>query len=357
MATKESEYFMAKLNSIKNSLSDILNNILFSNDSDFQFIGDHISKKNIMDKLKSPFSPELIMKDINDNYNYYKKYVFTYNQIIIEIIILNNISNINLKDIIIMGLKGITFINEFLQYSTVTLYYIPTNYKKQLSNTSNIEPINTNSGFTTTGISNPYICIYREEEHDKVFLHELIHYLYLDFHTFQMEDIDIKSMKNYDYEIMNPLINHVNLFETYTDFMAIVYNSMINSIIHNQSVIDILNLELIYQTDRACMILDKFGMDHIIKEKNTKNKKLKQSTNVLSYYILKTALTDNYMDVFLKFKLGDTWTKDKINFFYSYIYDTLSNKMFVNSVIDKNYRYEKKKYVNNDTMKMTLMYS
>ena len=105
------------------------------------------------------------------------------------------------------------------------------------------------------------------------------------------------------------------------------------------------------------MILDKFGMDHIIKEKNTKNKKLKQSTNVLSYYILKTALTDNYMDVFLKFKLGDTWTKDKINFFYSYIYDTLSNKMFVNSVIDKNYRYEKKKYVNNDTMKMTLMYS
>ena len=265
------------------------------------------------------------------------------NNIEIEFNILDTSFDIDLKSIVIMAIKGLTLCHEFknkLIDKIIKVYYIPTRYKKYLDNSHKITNINVNSGFTGYNYGK-YIVIFRKEENQKVLLHELIHYLEIDFCKFNLTLIHNNLIKDFSIKTSDRFIN---LFEAYTDFIAIIYNSIINSIIYKVPIIYILEKEKQYQSDRTAMILNKVKMTHILKSKNKTKKKLNQETNVLSYYFLKSVLMDDYIQTINLFKLEENWNNDRINLFYQYIYSLLLKKEYL------------KFDINNNSLRMTCLY-
>ena len=79
-------------------------------------------------------------------------------------------------------------------------------------------PKEINTGFTTYQHK---LCIFREEELNKVLIHELIHYLQLDLGY-------IKSNRISNYFNINPNIE-IRLNEAYTEILALIINVSINS--------------------------------------------------------------------------------------------------------------------------------
>ena len=87
------------------------------------------------------------------------------------------------------------------------------------------------------------IVVFRKEESMKVLLHEIVHYVNLDFVHSSQAEIKKLVYRDFSIEINN---RFVNLFEAYTDFTAI-YNSVFNSILVDKNVYAIINDEIVYQ--------------------------------------------------------------------------------------------------------------
>lgn len=189
---------------------------------------------------------------------------------------------------------------------TLKVYFYLTSLEKNLpsSNINILNEIHVNTAFTTTCPNDSEIIVFRKEEWFKVFIHETFHNLGLDFSI--MDDNIVNDC------ILNifKVKSDVNAYEAYTEFWAEIINSLICVFyeMKNKNDIDdflskteiILNYERAYSMFQLVKTLDFMGLTYTDLYSNS-NKSVvlrenlyKEDTNVLSYYIVKGLLMNNY---------------------------------------------------------------
>ena len=166
-----------------------------------------------------------------------------------------------------------------------------------------------NSGFTThTFTGSGIITIFREEESDKVLLHELVHLFGLDFSMSNIDSINNDIMKTFN---VNKDIQYINFFEAFTESVAVIFNTCFNCIITNNDENRYFITELFYMGDTILLILGIFNMENL-EDLTKKGNLLIQRTSVLSYYILKYGLLRNVDKFIQKFLYIKSWNDSDI---------------------------------------------
>jgi hypothetical protein len=309
-----------EFNNIINKCNFILNDVI----DKYEYIEEPTFKlnNNIIKLTVSRFYPKDLKNEIMTKFNKVKKFTFKYKKNIIHLYYVYYI-NIDNNLMFSMMEKALAYCNYFKENSKLDLYFIPHEHQKNMDNRTIIDHNNVNSGFTAWMRSGyNYITIFRKEECEKVLLHELTHYLEIDFckHEDVFDELNDKFVNDY---AVDTSYNNINVFEAYTDFTAIMFNYIFNSIIKNQNLEKSIANEIKYQKYIIHKLMNKFSIKHPLNKLNNGNK-INQNTNVASYYVLKYALTKNYKSMLNKYKPGDKWNRFKILEFYddikSYLY-------------------------------------
>ena len=192
--------------------------------------------------------------------------------------------------------------------SNLVVYFYFTSLEKKLPN-SNIHILdenNVNTAFTTTCPKDSEIVVYRKEEWFKVFIHESFHNFALDF-----SDMNNTACTNFILDIF-PVQSDVNLYESYTEFWAEIMNALFCSFVSlkNKNNVEeflsnsefFINFERTYSFFQLAKTLGFMGLTYTdLFSKNGHRKVLretlyKEKSNVLSYYVIKTILMNNYQD-------------------------------------------------------------
>jgi hypothetical protein len=161
-------------------------------------------------------------------------------------------------------------------------------------------PKEINSGSTSFGAETK-ICIWRDEESNKLILHELIHYHDIDFRHGNNVDNIVSEYFNIAPEIEK------RVYEAYTETWANIVNVFIcafecdkkNSLNYAKKMF---GNELKYSLYQTAKILNFYGfhnMSEFVRPYDSR-KKFKQSTSVFSYFFVKTALLF-YIEDFIAF--------------------------------------------------------
>ena len=140
------------------------------------------------------------------------------------------------------------------------------------------------------------IIIFRNEEWFKVFIHETLHNFNLDFSNMNLEKCN-RIIKNIFH-----VNSDVNLYEAYAEFWGRIMNISFISYIHTTNFNNfskvferLLNVEISYSNFQMIKILDHMNLTyHDIT--NNFQEKYKESTNVLSYFVITNILIFNYID-------------------------------------------------------------
>jgi len=290
-------------------------------------INKHFYMRNVMDianksQIPKPktfndanFPPE-VLKNIMDVKKVKKKITYSINIFDrnIHIIFIAEKKNVTLKtydsyvDNILIWLYIVNKYANIKCATSLTLFFYQTNLIKELpvSNMTPINQINANSAFTRSCQTNAEIVIFRNEEWFKVFLHETMHTLGLDFSGIN-SDYCTKMMLS-----LFKVNSDVNVYEAYTEFWARIMNVLFcsyNTLKEENNIseldeVDIYN-KLNDKVDHFMHVEIKyafFNMVKILKFMDLKynditqnsQKKYNENTNVLSYYIITTILMNNY---------------------------------------------------------------
>jgi hypothetical protein len=190
--------------------------------------------------------------------------------------------------------------------SNIVLFFYFTSLEKIIPNSSLLvlDATHVNTAFTATCPSDPEIVVYRKEEWFKVFIHETIHNFGLDFSNMDNSGCAKHILKLF------PVNSNVNLFESYAEFWGETINVLFCSFWNLQNKnnlkkfltdVDILmNIERQYSFFQLAKVLKFMGLTYKDMYSNTKTSDIlrktmfKENTNVLSYYIIKTILINNY---------------------------------------------------------------
>lgn len=217
-----------------------------------------------------------------------------------------------------------------------TVYFYFTSLEKKLpsSDLFVLDEINANTAFTTTCPRNSEIIIYRKEEWFKVFMHETFHNFGLDFSDMNTNACTIDILKIF------PVKSDVNLYEAYAEYWAEIMNALFCSFLHlkNKKNVDefLINADLFINFERSHSFLQLVKTLHFMRLtykdlylKNLNSQVLrdtlyKEKTNILSYYVIKTILMNNYQgflswcshhnNTLLQFRKTPTNIKDFCNF-------------------------------------------
>ena len=163
---------------------------------------------------------------------------------------------------------------------------------------------NVNSGFTSfmsDGVK--HIITFRDEEKDKIVVHELIHFFYLDFHSLNCDLSKIVNVK--------PTLEFIPN-ESYTELMTIIFHTALISIeSHGDLRIAsiILQTELFFGYFQCAKLLFHYGYKHVddfFTPYNGTTEAFYQNSCVISYYFIKTALLS-------RFDLTTEFLKDRMN--------------------------------------------
>jgi hypothetical protein len=196
---------------------------------------------------------------------------------------------------------------------SITVYIYLTSLKKELpeSNIHILEQNNVNTAFTHTCQINSEIVIFRKEEWLKVLMHETMHNLALDFSDINYKEVDSRIIQLF------PVTTRGNSFEAYTEFWAEILNAsfcsyyVIPSMKKNAENEFLKNCEFFLQFEKAFGIfqmvktLNFMGLEYQdlysddIKSKIMRRTLYKEKSNILSYYVIRVILLNNWQD-FLK---------------------------------------------------------
>jgi hypothetical protein len=226
--------------------------------------------------------------------------------------------------------------------SIFTVYFYFTSLKKQLpkTNIDILDQIHVNTAFTTTCPNDSEIVVFRREEWFKVFIHETFHNFALDFSDMNNDECTKQILKIF------PVKSEVNLYESYTEFWAEIINTLFCSFLSlkNKNNIDeflesseyFINLERAHSFFQLVKTLDFMGLEYTDLYSNSthgnisRNTFYKEKTNVLSYYVIKTILINNYQQFLL-------WCKTN-NFSLLQFKKTLTNQREFCNFIQKTYK-------------------
>jgi hypothetical protein len=189
--------------------------------------------------------------------------------------------------------------------NTLSVYFYFTSLEKQLpdNNDSILDEINVNTAFTTTCPKDSEIVVFRKEEWFKVFIHETFHNFGLDF---SMMNNNIINNCILDIFKVN---SKVNSYEAYTEFWAEIMNALFCSFhdLKNKRNVDdflfnadfYINLERTYSFFQLVKTLDFMCLKYSDLYSKSKHSQIdrenyKENTNVLSYYVIRCVLLNNY---------------------------------------------------------------
>ena len=255
--------------------------------------------------------------------------------------------------------------------NSLAIYLYFTSLEKKIPN-SNIfilDEINVNTAFTTTCPKDSEIVVFRKEEWFKVFIHETFHNFALDF-----SDMNNNHAHKCILDIFK-VNSNVNLYEAYTEFWAEIMNALFCSFFSLKDKNDIddflsnaeffINFERTFSFFQLVKTLDFMGLTYKDLYSETERSRMlrenlyKEKTNVLSYYIIKTVLINNYQG-FL------SWCKSN-NLSLLQFKKTIKNQSEFCKFIENNYKSssmlngvaETKKFLNDirkKSKKMNLSY-
>jgi hypothetical protein len=225
---------------------------------------------------------------------------------------------------------------------SLSIYLYLTSLEKHLpnSNISVLDENHVNTAFTTTCPSDSEIIVFRKEEWFKVLIHETFHNFGLDFSGMNNDTIRNCILDIFDVN------SEVNAFEAYTEFWAEIMNAVFcsfYSLKEKQDINDFLsnvefyiNFERTYTFFQLIKTLQFMGLKYQDLYSKTDQAKInrenlyKERTNVLSYYVIKAVLMNNYQ-TFL------TWCRTN-NFSLLDFKKTLGNQKSFCDYIKKNYK-------------------
>ena len=161
-----------------------------------------------------------------------------------------------------------------------------------------LSPTHCNSAVTTSCIKDGEICIYREEEFLKVFIHESFHIFGLDFSNLPTTKIN-KTIKK-----IFPIRSEFNLFEAYSETWASILNALFcaYSFMDEDETIDdfILYADICVQCEQMFSlfqcgkVLDFMGIEYpnLYKKDqisyNVRKYLYRENTSVFAYYIIRS---------------------------------------------------------------------
>lgn len=192
--------------------------------------------------------------------------------------------------------------------NTLIIYIYFTSLNKSLpsSHIHILDEVNVNTAFTITCQKESEIVIFRKEEWFKVFIHETFHNFGLDFSDMNTNDSTKHILTLF------PVHSQVNLYESYTEFWAEMINALFCSFFSLKDKTDIdmflsnseffINFERLYSFFQLIKVLHFMGLtynDLYSKDPHSKilrETMYKEKTNVLSYYVIKAILINNYQD-------------------------------------------------------------
>jgi hypothetical protein len=224
----------------------------------------------------------------------------------------------------------------------ITIYLYFTSLEKQLpkTNISVLDEHNVNTAFTTTCPKDSEIVIFRKEEWFKVLIHETMHNFSLDF-SIMNNDIVTECILN-----IFKVDSLVNAYEAYAEFWAEIINSIFCSFYSIKDKYNIneflskceiyINFEITYSYFQLVKTLHFMGLTYNDLYSKTNKARLlrenlyKENTNVLSYYIIKTILINNYQGFIY-------WCK-KNNFALLDFKKTIGNQNEFCKFIEKNFK-------------------
>lgn len=219
--------------------------------------------------------------------------------------------------------------------------------KKYLFNKKQIiTPMNINSGAT---LISSYVSLWRLEEYEKVLIHELLHYIGIDYHLFNNQDLNNKIQKIFKIDG----INHIN--ESYNECVAAIINMCWKSIKYNIDIDDIFHIEkkfLIFQTNKIINFFDGNKGEDIF------TIKISQTTSALSYIIIKTILLLNInsiLDLIEKVQIK-LHINENINLYETLLLNLLQKKDYIKILNDNfniNIKADRKKFIGK-TMRMSV---
>lgn len=215
-------------------------------------------------------------------------------------------------------LKWIYILNQYASSKcskefTVYLYFTHLLKKLPESNIHVLGGSHVNTAFTTTCPQVSEIVIYRKEEWFKVFMHETFHNFALDFSDMNTEECTRTILDLF------PVKSEVNLFEAYTEFWAEIMNACFCSFIlvlkdahdngsKKEHMIEeflshcdfFIHMEQVYSFFQMIKALRFMGL--LYKDLYSKGEAsailretmYKEESNVLSYYVIKLILMNNY---------------------------------------------------------------
>jgi hypothetical protein len=305
---------------------------------------------NYSDLLDSKFISKQVKKCINKEIKYNLKIIFLVNEIKINL----DCYFINESDLVkfIKKLKLIVKIYSFMTFyfktnKNLKLILYCTDLEKKLDFRKNniLDENNVNSGlssFSKLSDKDNYIMIWRKEEFFKVFIHEIIHYLNLDFKS----ELTLKNI--FDILCIDKNMKIIPN-EAFTDFWAITLNCIIyTSINPKQNLIENIEREIKFILEQSAKIIYYYGFSSW--DDFSKNKcsiYFNQKTSIFSYYILKSCMFF-YFNRTIQFLINDD---DKLilrnikkNEYEDYLSDIInSNKYidFMNTLIKNMYSSSK----------------
>jgi len=192
--------------------------------------------------------------------------------------------------------KWLSFATRFAENNcstTVRVYLYLTNFEKRLPATfgHSIDEEHVNTAFTTGCDTSTEIIIFRREEWFKVFIHESMHNLGLDF--------DFSGKSQQLLKSIFPLANsNCLLRETYCEMWA----EIMNILIFSNDIERHIQIERKFSLFQVAKILDHFDLNYVeLFEKTAEAERLRQtnykeSTEAFCYYIIKAILLFNCND-------------------------------------------------------------
>lgn len=232
---------------------------------------------------------------------------------------------------------------------SITLFF--NKAEKKIPESNMFTPKEINSGVTIhyfNGIIKIYL--YREEEIEKVTIHELIHGL----------DYDLAIRKNFE-SVENKIKcnfnvskkNIINIFEAFTETTALIFNTILNSILFNKNLEDLFLNEIKFSLFQCLKILKFYNLNiNNLFNKNScfeSNENWIEKTSVFSYFFLKTISLLN-IDKFIKEFI---FTKNnEIHYYYFLINNTEIFLKKINEIHDFFHLFNIKKIKN--SMRMSL---
>ena len=248
--------------------------------------------------------PELLQNDINTNLIY--QTVYKYNIFGKEITIYIAEENYNIEEYNECIRKILILFSMYLKYSTkkcsnsLSIFLFFSKLEKTLPEYGEqIERHNLNNAFTYPCVKNSELTIYRKEEWFKVFCHESMHNLGLDF-----SEKDDTISKELVLKIF-PIKSNVRLYEAYTETWAKIMNCVFCSLYNFNDSFDnfiirfnfLISKERVFVILQTVKILNYMGITYQdLYEENGNRDKYYEKTYLISYFVINSILLNNYQE-------------------------------------------------------------